>query len=292
MPRKRSAECKRVRVGAVQMISGYHDLAGNLKKAIGFCDKAQKRGVQILCLPECAATGFDWLRSKQGRARVASHAEPVPGPIVERFADKARATDMYIIMGMVERPKGSKKLFNTAFVVGPQEGYMGRFRKVRSESVLFTDGEDAPVFDTRYGQLGVFICADMRSPELLRLLVLKGARMLFQPTNYYCPNHQDVDIRRWYLGKQTAQRRAAMDNGVPLVIANAGQHEYVNDSRIIRSDSQGPEPVLARATRKEQLIVADIEVDPDGEGAPISAAKRHPWLFKELAQRLRDAADR
>ena len=75
-------------------------------------------------------------------------------------------------------------MYNTAFLVGPREGYLGRHRKVLAEAV-FAPGTEAEVFPTRYGPIGVFICADMRSPELARLLALRGARVLFQPTNYF-----------------------------------------------------------------------------------------------------------
>jgi predicted amidohydrolase len=243
--------------------------------------------VQILCFPECATTGFDWLKDPREVERV--YAEPVPGPLVERFAAKAHETDMYIIMGMVERPPGTKTLYNTAFLVGPQEGYMGRHRKVLAESV-FAPGTEAEVFDTRYGKIGMFICADMRSPELARLLALRGACLLFQPTNYFHADAADgADARRRYLGKRTAQRARAMDNGLPLVIANAGRAQYVNNSRILGPDAQGPEPVLACATRKEQLLIADVGVDL-GENRATAAARRAPWLFEALAQEMLAAA--
>src|SRR2546423_15263558 len=84
----------RLRVGAVQMISEKDDAQGNICRALEYCDRAAKRGVQILCLPECASTGFDWLGNE--RAAETVYAEPVPGPMVERFAAKARETGMYI----------------------------------------------------------------------------------------------------------------------------------------------------------------------------------------------------
>jgi predicted amidohydrolase len=268
-----------VRVGAAQMISEDNAIEANVVKALDYCDRAAKRGVQILCLPECAANGFDWLR-KGNACQV--RAEPVPGPMVKKFAAKATERDMYIIMGLVEQPKRSEKLFNTVFVVGPTEGYMGKFRKVLSEAI-FEDGKAAPVFETRYGKIGIFICADMRSPDLSRLLVLKGARILFQPTNYFHPDGRD--IKRRYLGKCTAQRARAMDNGVHLVVANAGRPEYVNNSRIIVPNCQGPEETLAKATRKEQLLVGDIEFNPASNGVR-SAIQRDPWLFSELAEEI------
>ena len=40
-------------------------------------------------------------------------------------------------------------------------------------------------FETAHGRLGIFICADKRSPEIARLLTLRGAQMFFQPTNYF-----------------------------------------------------------------------------------------------------------
>ena len=285
MPAKKKRPRRiKVRVGAVQMISCIDQAQANIEKALSYCERAAQRGVEILCFPECASTGFEWLSRRNAAAKV--HTEPVPGPMVRRFAAMAREKDMYIIFGMVERLRNSRRIYNTAFVVGPQEGYMGRHRKVFSEKV-FEDGIEAPVFDTRYGRIGIFICADMRSPELARLLVLKGARVLFQPTNYF---HADgADIRRRYLGKCTAQRARAMDNGVHLVIANAGRPEYVNNSRIVAPNSQGPEEQLARATRKEQLLVADIAYDLE-ENRVRQAARRTPWLFRELGEEMVRAA--
>ena len=273
-----------MRVGAVQMISQQDEIGANVANALNYCDQAAKKGVEMLCLPECASTGFEWLGDRDAAAKV--YAEPVPGPMVEVFAEKARATGMYIIFGVVERPRNSKKIYNTVFLVGPEEGYIGRHRKVHAEKV-FAPGAEAPVFDTRYGKVGIFICADQRSPELSRLLALKGARILFQPTNYF---HADgVDIRRRYMGKCTAQRARAMDNGVHLVIANAGRPEYVNNSRIVEPNGQGPEHKLAYATRKEQLLVADIEYERE-DNRVLQAAARTPWLFKELGAEMVKAA--
>jgi len=278
---------KNLRVGAVQMFSQPGDVTGNLAKAEKFCDRAAQRGVKVLCFPECMSTGWDptWLRDKRFRNRF--YAEPVPGPIVARFAEKAAETDMYIIFGMVEKlpnPR-SRKIYNTAVVVGPSEGYMGRQRKVHSEAA-FEDGTEANVFDTRYGRIGIFICADQRSPELARLLACKGANLLFQPTYYSIRGCSDPRrVKSLYVGKCVAQRSRAMDNGLHLIAANGGRPEYVNNSRIIGPGLQGPEPVLARATHREQLLVADLEYDLN-YSKPKEKARRTPWLFRELGQEM------
>ena len=204
--------------------------------------------------------------------------------MVKHFEKKAAATNMYIIMGMIEQPRHSSKRYNTAFLVGPTEGYMGKYRKILAERV-FAPGREAPVFETAHGRLGIFICADKRSPEIARLLTLRGAQMFFQPTNYShsFKNTSSYEIRKKYQGKFSAQRSRAMENGLPLIAANAGRSEYVNNSFIIEPNSQGPPHFLARATRKEQLLVADIEIDTHRDLAT-AFKKRMGWLFKEIGR--------
>jgi len=240
----------------------------------------------MLCFPECASTGFDWIFKPRVRQR--PQAEPVPGPIVRLFAEKANATDMYIIFGMVERPRGSTKLYNTAFLVGPNEGYIGRYRKVFCEG-RFAPGTEAEVFPTRYGPISIIICADMRSPELVRLLAFKGARIIFQPTNYFHRGMTEQLARRRYQGKIASQRSRAMENGICLVTANGGRRDYVNNTRIVGPDMQGPEPVLAHATRKEQVVSAEIEIHSTVNSA-VTAARECPWLFSQLGRIMIRAA--
>ena len=272
----------RARVGAVQMIADSTNVRGNVEKALNYCEKAESAGVNILCFPECASTGWESLWCTDKKYRHKFYAEPIPGAMVEAFEKKARETNMYIIFGAPEITKESNGLYNTAFLVGPDEGYIGKHRKISSEPV-FEDGEEANVFETRYGIIGVFICSDMRSPELSRLLAIKGANMLFQPTLYF---HEDgMHMRKKYCGKCTAQRARAMDNGVYLITANAGCSEYVNNSRIIGPDGQGPEPTLAGATKKEQLIFADIEFQI-GQNRVNEMAARNPWRFRELGREM------
>ena len=88
-------------------------------------------------------------------------------------------------MGMVERPAGLHDFCTTP----PSWSARGRGTSgatarcwPRRSSRPAPRRRSSP---TRYRPIGIFICADMRSPELARLLALRGARVLFQPTNYF-----------------------------------------------------------------------------------------------------------
>ena len=141
-----------------------------------------------------------------------------------------------------------------------------------------------PVFETRHARVGIYICADKRCPEISRLLNLRGASILFQPTNYYCRDKciTQPEVRRTYEGKFAAQRSRSMENALPLVVANAGRKEYTNNSCILAPTSQGPQRFLARATRKEQLLVADVEIQRN-RSFSATFVRRVGWLFEELA---------
>ena len=289
--KKAAPKLDTVHVGAAQMISVDADWQGNVDKALRICDRAARRGVQILCFPEAAATGYQWQKSKRLTAKVRAAAEPLPGPTVKRFEQKARQTNMYIIMGTVESPRNSDTLHNSVLVVGPSEGYIGKYRKAMIGGI-FTPGREAPVFDTAHGRLGIFICHDSRYPELARIMALKGAQMLFQPTNYVIPRLSPRQVRRAYIGKQVSSRIRSMDNGLPLIVANAGRPEYINDSRIMTQATGGPEFLLARAKRREQLIDAVIEIQPKFVNKAVKTARENRWLMREYAEAARAAAAR
>ena len=59
----------------------------------------------------------------------------------------------------------------------------------------------------------------------------------------------------------------------------------MNNSRIIGPHTNGPEPVLARATRKEQLLIADVQYHRDASKVR-ALAKCHSWLFLELGRAM------
>ncbi len=110
-------------------------------------------------------------------------AETVPGPSTEYFGKLAREHQLYIVAGLVERE--GKTLYNTAALLGPDGKMVGKYRKVtlprgEIESGI-TPGHEYPVFETRFGKLGMMICYDGFFPEVARALTIKGAEVIAWP---------------------------------------------------------------------------------------------------------------
>jgi predicted amidohydrolase len=138
--------------------------------------EAARRKADLVVLPETLTyygTGL----------KMADCAEPIPGPSTDYFGGLAKAHDLYIVAGLVERV--SNLVYNTAALIGPDGRVQGRYRKValpRSEiEAGIEPGRETPVFDTRFGRLGMMVCYDGFFPEVARRLAANGAEVIAWP---------------------------------------------------------------------------------------------------------------
>lgn len=202
-----------VTVAATNFAAVPGDKNATLDKMEAYIRDAASQGVDLIAFPEEALIGIsECTVCRSGAPRCDYHdalAETVPGPSTERVAALARELDLYVVFGLAERDaERPEVLYNAAAVVGP-EGIQGTYRKLHlgslpwvSEGVTFEPGRSLPVFETRFGPIGVIICYDFWfNPELTRLLALKGARLIVNCcATYSGPGKRD------YLVNTTAVR--------------------------------------------------------------------------------------
>ncbi len=181
---------KFVTLGAVNFTCEPGNKSANLEKIEASMREAAAQGINILAFPEEALTGCGGCTAcREGAEHCDYHsdlAETVPGPSTERIASLARELDLYVAFGMVERDaEDPSVLYNASAFVGP-DGIQGTYRKIHlgmlpwvTEGVTFEPGRSIPIFETRFGPVGVIICYDFWfNPEPTRILALKGARII------------------------------------------------------------------------------------------------------------------
>lgn len=138
--------------------------------------EAAAQNADLVCLPE-SLTYYG-----SGKA-LAECAEPIPGPASRCLGQMAKQHDLYIVAGLTERDENV--VFNTAVLMGPDGQLVGKYRKVclpREEIAAgVTPGVDYPVFETRFGKLGIMICWDVHFPEVARNLSNRGAEVIAMP---------------------------------------------------------------------------------------------------------------
>jgi beta-ureidopropionase len=157
-----------------------------VEKHLPMIHEAGKKGVQILGLQEmfngpyfCPSQDSKWC----------DIAEEVPGPSVKMFSEICKQYGMAMVVPVYEREMAGV-YYNTAAVIDADGSYLGKYRKNHIpqthgfwEKFFFKPGNlGYPVFQTRYGKVGVYICYDRHFPEGARLLGLHGAEVVFNPS--------------------------------------------------------------------------------------------------------------
>ncbi len=174
----------------------------------------------------------------------------------------AEAHGVHVIYGFEETgDAGTDAIHNSANVVAPDR-LVGTYRKLHLgiplETDHFTPGNALPVFTTDLGPIGISICYDFyQGPELSRVLAMKGARLLVNPTG-----RSDLPRAREHLEQVTAVR--AHENLVAAASANRvgeshGPPTWAGGSVIAAPGYPGFPVTLARAGATEELISAEID---------------------------------
>ncbi len=255
-----------VTVGCVNFPGAYRDKDAALALILARVTDAADQGCDLVIFPElalnswgscaeCAATHqpCDWHRTQ---------AEVADGAAAAAIAAAAHEHGIHVIYGFEERDTDDDgTIYNSANLIAP-EGLIGTYRKLHLgiplETDRFTPGAALPVFETALGPIGISICYDFyNNPELCRVLALKGARLLVNPTG-----RSDLPRAREHLEAATLVR--AHENLVFAASANRvgeghGAPSWAGGSVIAGTTFPGFATVLARAGTDEQLIVADLD---------------------------------
>jgi len=193
-------------------------------------------------------------------------AETIPGPSTMELAKVAKELGVYVLIGMPERDKKDAKLhYNSVAVVGP-EGILGKYRKLHlslppmwTEQFCFRRGNELPVFETRYGPIGVQICQDFWVfPELTRILWLKGTRLIFNSTaSAVGPGRTE------FMTQQTACR--ATENFIYTISANLVGKErtvsFYGHSTIAGPAYPSFNNIFAQGGDREEIVTATLSFE-------------------------------
>jgi N-carbamoylputrescine amidase len=163
------------------------DKESMVEKNLDYARKAAADGAQILCFQEIFTTPYF---CNVQDSKFYDTAEEIPnGPTISRVIDLARETGMVVVAPIYEKVDEGT-FYNTAAVIDADGSFLGMYRKTHIpqvegfwEKFYFRPGNlGYPVFDTAVGRIGVYICYDRHFPEGWRVLGLKGARLVFNPS--------------------------------------------------------------------------------------------------------------
>ena len=161
------------------------DKADNLTRGLAALERAASEGAELVSFAELAFERF--YPQRPAGADILALAEPVPGPVTDAFAHKARELGVVVVLNLYER--AGDTAYDCSPVIDADGRLLGRTRMVHiteyacfHEQGYYTPGDTgAPVYQTRVGPIGVAICYDRHFPEYMRALALGGAELVLVP---------------------------------------------------------------------------------------------------------------
>jgi nitrilase len=188
---------ERFKAAVVQAAPVVFDRERTLKKVQALAAEAARQGARLVVFPEAFVSayprGLDFgavvgSRSDAGREQFRRYWESsvdVPGPAVEALGRTAKNCGIYLVIGAVERDRGT--LYCTVLFFSEDGAYLGKHRKIMptaSERLVwgFGDGSTMPVFDTPLGRMGAVICWENYLPLMRAAMYAKGIELYCAPT--------------------------------------------------------------------------------------------------------------
>lgn len=230
----------------------------NIKKALDMIKVSGENNSDLVILPEMFNCPYQNNKFREYAE------EKENSKTLKAVSEAAKKSNIYVVAGSIpELDRGN--LYNSSFVFNKNGEIMGCHRKMHlfdidipdkicfKESSTLSAGRQITIIKTELCKIGVAICYDMRFPELLRLMALKGADLIVVPGAF----NMTTGPAHW----ETLIKGRAIDNQLYMAAASPARNEelsYVAYGNSMIADPWGE--ILVRAGHKEEIIYADIKL--------------------------------
>lgn len=247
-------------IGALRVMPVRWNKEANFQKLDKYARLAVAQGAQLVVTPEGFMDGYISNDADLDRQKYLAIGEPIDGPLMRRVGQLSHELKIYLLVGFSERR--GEQMYNTAALFGPDGGLLSRYAKTHVGSERHNaQGTEFPVVDTPLGRWGTLICLDRQLPETSRILAIKGAQLILNPSY---GSHGEMN--------EVMMRTRAYENSVYVA--------FVHPQNTLIIDPQGA--IIARDDPKagDQIVTARITLD-DRVGRGIVRGRR-PEIYGEI----------
>ena len=249
---------EKIKIAAIQM-STVADKMENVRTVKTYLEKIKDENPDFVILPEMFCCPYQ-------TENFPIYAEKEGGPIWQQLSGYAKQYGIYLIGGSMPEKDAEGNVYNTSYIFDREGKQIGKHRKVHlfdidvkggqtfKESDTLTAGDSDTVFDTEFGKIGVMLCFDIRFPELSRMMVNDGAKVIFVPAAFNMttgPAHWELSFRPRALDNQIYMVGCA-----PARDVSAG---YISWGHSIVTDPWGR--VTGMLDENEGILLAELDMD-------------------------------
>ena len=249
---------EKIKIAAIQMPT-VADKMENVRTVKTYLEKIKDENPDFVILPEMFCCPYQ-------TENFPIYAEKEGGPVWQQLSGYAKQYGIYLIGGSMPEKDAEGNVYNTSYIFDREGKQIGKHRKVHlfdidvkggqtfKESDTLTAGDSNTVFDTEFGKIGVMLCFDIRFPELSRMMVNDGAKVIFVPAAFNMttgPAHWELSFRTRALDNQIYMVGCA-----PARDVSAG---YISWGHSIVTDPWGR--VTGMLDENEGILLAELDMD-------------------------------
>ena len=249
---------EKIKIAAIQMPT-VADKMENVRTVKIYLEKIKDENPDFVILPEMFCCPYQ-------TENFPIYAEKEGEPVWQQLSGYAKQYGIYLIGGSMPEKDAEGNVYNTSYIFDREGKQIGKHRKVHlfdidvkggqtfKESDTLTAGDSDTVFDTEFGKIGVMLCFDIRFPELSRMMVNDGAKVIFVPAAFNMttgPAHWELSFRTRALDNQIYMVGCA-----PARDVSAG---YISWGHSIVTDPWGR--VTGMLDENEGILLAELDMD-------------------------------
>jgi len=155
------------------------DRRGNFVRIENAIGEAKDAGADIACFPETALLG--WVNPDAHK-----RAHPIPGEDSDRLCRLAEDYNLYLCIGLAEKQDGN--LYDSVLLIDNKGNILLKHRKINLLTELmsppYTPGERIDAVETKFGKIGLLICADTHDNTILKRMAALKPDLLLVPYGY------------------------------------------------------------------------------------------------------------
>jgi predicted amidohydrolase len=256
-----------LKVAAVQMHSS-HNLHENIERICTHLAQCARQGVRVAVFPECATTGY--------------FKEDIPGyseqdfiEAEKRIAETCKRFQIYAVIGSPYFENG--KVYNMGLIIDPSGNTVYRQPKIHQvggDKPWSVSGNRLGVFTIDGETCSLIICHDSRYPELVRLPVIKGSRLLF-----YLSCESDVTAEQKIEPYRAQVVARAVENQIFVVQSNTPQNTQPREGSHGQSRIVDPKGIILKEASifNEEIVSCTINLK-EATGSTAFRSMEAPFL--------------
>lgn len=185
--------------------------------------------------------------------------------IWQRLSLIAKKYNIYLVAGSVPE-SDNQHIYNTSYVFDPTGLQIAKHRKIHlfdidvengqsfKESDTLSVGYSPTIFDTPFGKMGLCICYDFRFPELSRIMIDEGAKVIIVPAAFNMttgPSHWNILFRTRALDNQVFT--------IGVAPARNPSSGYTSWGHSLVASPWGE--IIDQLRHSEDILIVDLDLD-------------------------------